>query len=196
MRLLFLFLTLIPFLSSAQNESVVLYFEAEEFNSNVRLNWTISQGNTCNGIDLFRSSDGINYTKIGNIEGICGSTSASTDYSFTDLFPEKNSLNYYRLGLGGFGYSYIVQIEIIDIGPNTYQIRPQPINENGVLLFKNDSGKTAELKVYNTQGNIVGEYSTNDEKFELEELIRLPGGLYHFNLTVNDREIKGKIEIP
>ncbi len=179
-----------------QNENVVLLLRADEFNKNVLLNWSISQGNTCNGIDVFRSIDGVNYTKIGDIEGICGSASEEIDYSFTDLFPVQNSFNFYRLGLGGLGFSYNVKIEIIEIAVNSYQIRPNPVSMDAVLLFKNDASKPAKLKVFNSFGETVSEMVTNESEFNIGEFTELPGGVYRFILDVNEREIKGEIVIP
>ena len=180
----------------AQNEDVVLFFSADEFNKNVLLTWTISEGNTCNGIDIFRSIDGANYTKIGDIEGICGSGVESIDYSFTDNFPEKNVFNHYRLSLGGLGYSYSVKVEVIDIPANSYQIRPQPINEKGLLLFNNNTKKQAELFVFNMNGELVFQRETAESEIKLREMMRFPSGQYSFILMLNEKEITGKIEVP
>jgi hypothetical protein len=196
MKLIVTFLAFNIFLTFGQNEDVVEVFTISEFNKNVLLSWTISEGSTCNGIDVFRSIDGVNYIKIGDIEGICGSNTESIDYNFTDMFPEKNTFNYYRLGLGGLGYTYSVKINIIDIAVNSYQVRPQPINVDALLLFNNDSVKEAELKIYNAQGELVLQKVTNKSKFELRELSSSPSGLYLFTLKLNDKEIKGKIEVP
>ena len=95
---------------SAQNEDVIEYLNASEFNGKVLLSWSIMQGNTCNGIQILHSTDSINFSQISSIEGICGSTQQSISYSFTDLSPEKNANNYYRLQLGGLGFSWIVSV--------------------------------------------------------------------------------------
>ena len=196
MKLIFLFLSMNFFVLYSQNEDVVEVFSANEFNKKVFLNWTISQGNTCNGIDVFRSVNGVDYSKIGDFEGICGSASESIDYNFTDLFPIKNAMNHYRLGLGGLGNSYSVKIEIIDIASNSYQVRPQPVNENALLLFNNDSSKEALLNVYNGKGELILQKSTMKSNFQLGVLSNSPAGLYFFTLNVNEKEIRGKIEVP
>ena len=196
MKLITTFLAFNIFLVIGQNEDVVEVFTASEFNKNVLLSWTITEGNTCNGIDIFRSVDSVNYVKIGDIEGICGSNAESIDYYFTDLFPEKNTFNHYRLGLGSLGNSYSIKINIIDIAVNSYQVRPQPITANALLLFNNDSVKEAELKIYNVKGELVFQKTTNKAKFELGELLNSPSGLYLFTLKLNGKEIKGKIEVP
>jgi len=184
------------FVAFGQNEDVVLFFRAEEFNKNVLLNWTISEGNTCNGIDVYRSLDGVNFSIIGDIEGICGSGTEPIDYSFTDIFPETNGSNYYRLSLGGLGYSYIIKINLIDIPINSYLIVPQPITASSQLFFNNDLSKSAELKIYNYLGELIFAGTTNTAKFELGSLLNEQSGIYQFTIDVNGRELNGKINIP
>ena len=79
---------------------------------------------------------------------------------------------------------------------NSYQVRPQSINAGALLLFNNDSVKEAELKIHNAQGLLVLQKVTNKSKFELRELSSSPSGPYLFKLKLNDKEIKGKIEVP
>ena len=101
----------------AQNEDVVLNFSATEFNGKVLLTWSVTQGNTCNGILILHGTDTLNYSQIGSIEGICGSTAEVIKYQFTDISPNVNQTNYYRLSLGGIGFSYPVIVDVIDAAP-------------------------------------------------------------------------------
>ena len=126
------------FNSMSQNEDVIEYLHASEFNGKVLIAWAITQGNTCNGVIVLHSTDSVNFNQIGSIEGICGSTAESIEYDFTHITPEKNAINYYRLSLGGIGFSWIVSAEVIDMGANTSLVRPNPISENSELLFDNE----------------------------------------------------------
>ena len=110
----------------AKHNSIFDNFTVFENNEKVYLNWTIISGSTCNGIQIYRSTDSISYFKIGSIAGICGSSSTATNCNFTDNNPEKNKFNCYRLELGGNGTSEILSVEIIDI-ESGYQIRPSPV---------------------------------------------------------------------
>lgn len=65
------------------------YFNANSTSNSVLLTWEIKGGNTCNGIAIFRSTDGINFQQIGQVDGLCGSTDFAVAYSYTDLSPEK-----------------------------------------------------------------------------------------------------------
>ena len=85
----------------AQHNSILDNFTVFENNENVYLNWTIISGSTCNGIQIYRSTDNLSFTQIGSIARICGSSSQPRNYAFTDNNPEKNKFNCYRLELGG-----------------------------------------------------------------------------------------------
>ena len=174
-------------------QSPVSHFKAEEINENVYLTWTIQQGFTCNGVDILHSLDSVNFTKIGDIEGICGSSATEINYSFTDLFPEKNKLNYYRLSLGGLAYSNIISIRVIDIPANNYLVVPNPVINQSLIYFENSAFATCRLIVYSTLGQIVFEELITEETFLLQKEV-LPDGPYSFKIIYdNGKEpISGK----
>ena len=70
--------------------------------------------------------DKINFNQIGEISGICGSKFEKISYSFEHPNPIKNRINYYRLALGGLGFSDTISIEILDFKYG-YQVRPNPM---------------------------------------------------------------------
>jgi hypothetical protein len=182
---------------SAQNEDVIEYLNASEFNGKVLLSWSIMQGNTCNGIQILHSTDSINFSQISSIEGICGSTQQSISYSFTDLSPEKNANNYYRLQLGGLGFSWIVSVEVIDLGMNTSIVRPNPLSKTSELLFDNEANFEVFISVYSSSGVLVNMQSTVSEQILLEKS-KYTAGLYHYVLTSEESGVfgKGKFVVP
>jgi hypothetical protein len=182
---------------SAQNEDVIEYLNASEFNGKVLLSWSIMQGNTCNGIQILHSTDSINFSQISSIEGICGSTQQSISYSFTDLSPEKNANNYYRLQLGGLGFSWIVSVEVIDLGMNTSIVRPNPLSKTSELLFDNEANFEVFISVYSSSGILVNMQSTVSEQILLEKS-KYTAGLYHYVLTSEESGVfgTGKFVVP
>lgn len=180
-----------------QNEDVIEYLNASEFNGKVLLSWSIMQGNTCNGIQILHSTDSINFSQISSIEGICGSTQQSISYSFTDLSPEKNANNYYRLQLGGLGFSWIVSVEVIDLGINTSIVRPNPLSKTSELLFDNEANFEVFISVYSSSGVLVNMQSTVSEQILLEKS-KYTAGLYHYVLTSEESGVfgTGKFVVP
>ena len=195
----FFFFVLFIFIAplSAQNEDVIEYLNASEFNGKVLLSWSIMQGNTCNGIQILHSTDSMNFSQISSIEGICGSTQQSISYSFTDLSPEKNANNYYRLQLGGLGFSWIVSVEVIDLGMNTSIVRPNPLSKTSELLFDNEANFEVFISVYSSSGVLVNMQSTVSEQILLEKS-KYTAGLYHYVLTSEESGVfgTGKFVVP
>ncbi|NRA12126.1 MAG: T9SS type A sorting domain-containing protein [Crocinitomicaceae bacterium] len=188
------FLVLIGFTSLSQNEDVINHLTATEFNGKVLLTFAIKQGNTCNGVVIYHSVD---FTSIGSIEGICGSSQEQIEYNFTHLDPEKNEINYYRLSLGGIGFSWIVSAEVIDLGANNALLRPNPISQGSELFFDNETNATVILNIYSSAGILVKSEWTTSELFILNAF-EFESGMYFYSLQPEgiQPEVKGRFVVP
>ena len=171
----------------AQNETVVLNLSATEFNGKVPLTWSVTQGNTCNGIQVLRSLDGVNFEQIGSIEGICGSTSATLKYQFTDPSPFVNVTNYYRLSLGGIGFSYLVNTEVIDTGEEDYVLAPHPLVDESLLIFDNENQELITITFFTERGEIVKEVQTSEQSISLNRS-DFGSGVYIFVLQSDGKQ--------
>ena len=81
----------------SQDAPQVSKFTVESINGKAYLNWTIDAGGTCNGIRILRSTDSLIFQEVGLLEGVCGSLSFPTNYTYTDESPLVNKVNYYKL---------------------------------------------------------------------------------------------------
>jgi hypothetical protein len=168
----------------AQTGPIIDNFNISKSGDQVLLNWRMLAGNTCNGITIFRATDTLYFSQIGHIPGICGSTIESVRYTHADLSPEKNSRNYYRLEFGGVGVSEIISIDIIDVGPKGYQVRPNPVHSEAKIFFRNDNGFKHQLRVYSMNGIEVYTGSTDEEYFSIQST-DLEAGLYMFTISTS-----------
>lgn len=177
---------------SAQTPQVIVLdnFSAYNNNGTTYLSWAIKAGNTCSGIRIYRSADAISFHKIGDIGGICGSITEAINYSFTDLNPEKNKINYYRLGIGTEGYSQTIAIEIINLEHGQVIVRPNPTQANTQFFFKNDNNKLHYLYLYGIfgAGGHSPTLSTYDDYFELDAQM-LAEGMYFFIIENENKNI-------
>ncbi len=180
----------------AQHNPILENFTVSENNGKVYLSWSIVSGSTCNGIQIYRSTDSINFAPVGSIAGICGSSSSAINYNFTDENPVKNKLNFYRLELGNSGSSEILSVEVIDIEANGYQIRPNPVISNGKIYFDNNSKREHKLFIYNLIGIQILSSATKENFFELNTE-KLLSGIYLFTISTegNLPKAKGKIMV-
>lgn len=166
-----------------QAQSVELdNFSVFQHNDEVYLSWTISKGNSCNGIQIERSTDNQTFEIIGYIPGICGSPNFSQPFSHIDEKPQENQVNYYRLELGLQGYSETRQIEFLSVDDDGFQIRPNPAVDQARIVFENNRGELHELEIYSLSGRLVERISGNDNYFELP-VDQYPAGLYLLRLT-------------
>lgn len=170
------------------------YFNATENKSEVLLKWAISKGETCNGILITRSTDSLNFEAIGQIEGVCGSPDFQQPYTFVDTSPLQNTKAYYRLELGISDFSVIISIEVISKNERGYQVRPQPMQNNGRIYFDNSEGKEWNLKVLNTNTQVFFETKTTGDFIELNTS-GWPPGLFVFILSSGSKNIQGKLII-
>jgi len=169
-------------ISFGQKHPILANFSISEFKCDVFLRWSILAGSSCDGIQIYRSTDSINYTEIGSINGICGSVEYEQPYDFTDNNPVKNKINYYRLELGLQGFSQIVSVEIFEIETNGYQIRPHPANNETKIYFNNNKRQEQRFILYNNNGIEVFTTTTNDNFLELNTVL-LQSGIYFFKIS-------------
>ena len=184
----------------AQNEGpghpILDDFKVIEISGKVYIDVTISSGNTCNGITVWRSVDSLNFEQVGDVAGICGNASTPVSYSFIDENPIKNKTIYYKVELGGSGFTIPRSILIIDTQEFGFQIRPNPANEKAVIYFENPQSQEVELVLYDLAGNKMLELKSETNAFTIRTL-ELNKGLYFFSIgkTSSQNRTKGKIMV-
>jgi len=171
--------------AAAQDGTVQLRFSATEVSGKVFLEWTMDLGQTCNGIDIKRSTDNLNFSLIGNIQGICGSPFDTVSYSFIDEAPILNQINYYRLTLGNLGPSQTLTVEIISLEGTGYQVRPNPMVETGRIYFDNDRSEEHSLTLFSNNGRAIRNAVTRNDFFELNTSDLAPG-IFIFRINRED----------
>jgi len=170
----------------SQTHPLLDNFYIVESNGSVVLNWTIKGGSTCNGIQIYRSSDSLNFYQIEDIAGVCGSSSTPQPYNFTDNSPVKNKTNYYRLELGQEGFTSVISIEIIEVGRNGNQVRPNPAKDNARIYFNNTKSEASNLFLYESSGTILLSQTSDSDYFDLN-LSGISSGTYVFIIYQTDR---------
>ena len=178
-------LIIFVFLSCLQSKAqeAILQFSAVQVENNIQLNFTIKSGYTCNGIGIYRSADSVNFTLIGDIQGVCGSTDRNESYSYTDYSPLKNSKNYYRLEPGSLGTSGIAGVFYIDLSENDVLVYPNPLSSTSAIYTLNTSHEERILDIYSRDGKHVYQSKpSRSNTFPLPEE-NFISGIYYFNIS-------------
>ena len=184
-QVIFIVLTILNGGLFAQSHPFLNKFLATRIGDAVYLNWRLKAGSTCNGIQIYRSTDTLSFTKIYEISGVCGAAYESRSYDYTDLSPIKNKINYYRIGLNENGFSQIISLDIISFENDKFQIRPNPIVRESKIYFDNPKNKPYELSVYSLNGSKVFTFQTTNDNFEINGS-SLIAGLYLFVISAID----------
>ncbi|MDZ4667021.1 MAG: T9SS type A sorting domain-containing protein [bacterium] len=190
----FLFLMVISITSNGQNHPILDKFSVFEAGGRVYINCVISAGNTCNGIMVMRSEDSLYYEQIGQIDGVCGSSSEPIQYNFTDDKPIKNKAIYYKLELGGYGFTNPLSLKIIDTKEFGFQVWPNPSKDQTTVYFENIIKGQYVISVFNHLGVMVISEQTTQNYFKVE-VSEIPPGIYPFVISrgTDNPVIFGKI---
>ncbi len=135
-------------------------YEVTELEGRVRISWTIVGGNTCNGQDVERSLDGVSFTTIYRVDGICGSVSEPVPYECVDAAPPELSELYYRVKLGLDGYSSVKSVVFDQITTSDQRFYPSPTTGAATLVLRMASGTPVTLQVWDAGGRVVQEHSS------------------------------------
>lgn len=178
---------------AAQEHPIISFFNAEVYNEQVLLNWNIVDGNNCNGINILRSSDNINYEVIGDIPGVCGAILEEEKYLFIDESPLKNQVNYYKLQLGGQGFTTPLSIDYYETKENGFVVFPNPSSDI-LYLYINGVYTESAIEIIDLNGKLVFDQNVESGTLFKLEPITLRTGTYILRLK-DGSEIVGSSKI-
>jgi hypothetical protein len=161
-------------------------FLLQQVQNTVTMQFTINSGNTCNGIDILRSIDSIHYSVIGNISGVCGSTTDDVTYSFTDFNPVINFDNYYKLDLNVLGFTPVEKIHVYNQEGGVV-LFPNPSESSTGIFYPSTAGRTASIELFNSLGKRILIFeNVKQNPFEFQTG-HLNAGIYFLRLRVDQK---------
>jgi hypothetical protein len=120
----------------------------------VRLNWETSSEQNSAYFDVERSTDGVNYSSIGKVNG-AGNSATLRKYSFTDNNPATGR-NFYRLRQvdldAKFEYSKTISVNMA--ANAAVSIYPNPVQSNMMVEYPK-VGRGAIYKVISMDGRVM-----------------------------------------
>ncbi len=170
--------------SMLQAQSMPLsQFSGFQQGTSIQLSFTISGGNTCQGIEIQRSADSIHYMAIGSIPGICGSIEKEESYFFEDMAPLENQVNHYRLLLGQLGYSATIAVPFYQFDDGLL-LFPNPALDQAMVYYYNEKNELFDIGIFDTTGRLYRLISTRDDSVPLI-VAELPAGIYLVTVQQN-----------
>jgi len=156
------------------------------------LTWSTLQESNSSRFDIERSSDGINFTVIGNTAAK-GVSDKQTNYAFNDIKVNPGT-NYYRLKLvdkdGLFQYSNIVALNVNLKGTNVTGIYPNPFTDRVNIAVSSDVNAQASISLFDNTGKLLARQMSTINKgannVVLQNLDNLAKGFYLIKVQVGE----------
>ncbi len=157
------------------------------------LQWTTTQEVNSSYFGVERSSDGVNFIGIGQVDA-AGNSSVVKSYSLVDVKP-VNGMNYYRLKMvdkdGKFSYSQVRSInEAVSFGMSIY---PNPVVNKLNLNISSDKAMTVEVEVVDNGGKVIAEHEMEVAAGVSTESINVGGlsnGEYYVRVVGSEGEME------
>jgi hypothetical protein len=176
----------------------LISFEARARRSDIQLNWATAQETNNRGFGIERSADGNNFVRIGWVDGH-GTTTARSNYQYTDTEVEPGVLYYYRLrqtDLDNREKLSEIRTARIDQSNVLVSLRPNPASGK-VYLTVSGSSLKADVRLVNSLGQVVRQWNglaTSGNRTELD-ISGLASGLYHLEVRTGEQEHREKLLI-
>ncbi len=137
----------------------ILSFTATKQATQNLLQWATTQEINSSYFAVQRSSDGSNFSTLGQVNA-AGNSSSTHNYTFTDNLSSVNghpSTLFYRLKMvdkdGKFTYSQIRSIN--ETASFAASIYPNPVLNNLNLNFSSDKAMTVQVEIINNEGKVI-----------------------------------------
>lgn len=180
----------------------MLYFNARLKDGDAILEWATASELNNDRFDVERSSDGIIFETIGEVQGN-GTTDLQVVYNFVDIAP-RQGLNYYRLKQvdfdGAFEYSEITFVDFTDTNIRFKAIAyPNPTNQDEINLRLSTGDELApvDIRIIDLNGRVfysnqlIPDDLSNNYKLDIRE--KLADGVYM--ILIRQREQSQQIRL-
>jgi len=185
-------LLFIPSSASAQEHPFLSAFTLTENTGSITLQWALVAGSTCAGTKIERSLNGVEFTLVHEIFGVCGALSEPVSYNWTDPAPPEFSTVYYRLQLGANGNSSIQSLQFDQLVTTDQRAYPSPAFDVVTIAVRIAQQAEVDLRVWNSAGkqvlDRVGEAGPAHE-FNVKTL---PAGVYTYDAVSDGKHFSGR----
>jgi hypothetical protein len=176
----------------AQEHPFIASYTLTEFDGGIRLDWTIQGGSTCDGQDVERSTDGVSFTAVHRILGICGDPTVAVPFTWLDDDPPEFSTVYYRVKLGLNGYTSVKSVVFDQLTKSDQRFFPSPTTGEATLLINNAAADQVELRIYDAAGKLVHERSGLSGRVIPISVPELPSGVFLYLVITNSKVFSGR----
>lgn len=181
-----------PVTVMAQEHPIIASYTLTEFDGGIRIDWTTQGGSTCNGQDVERSTDGVSFTAVHRIDGICGNTSQPVPYDWIDNAPPEFSTVYYRVKLGLDGYTSVRSIVFDQLTTSDQRFFPSPMNGEATLVLNVRGNAAVDLFIWDSAGRLAVQSTALNGPIIPINLSGSASGVYTYRAISDRRVFEGR----
>jgi hypothetical protein len=182
----------VPERALAQEHPFLAEYTVQRVDGSIHIDWTILGGNTCDGQEVERSTDGVHFVAVHRIEGLCGDPLVPRRYDWFDTAPPELSLLSYRVKLGTDGYSSVKTVLFEQLRTTEQRFYPSPTTGEATLLLNVAPGTPVQLLVFDLQGRVLLEREGLQGPLLRLDLAALPQGTYVYRAVADGRAFVGR----
>ena len=170
----------------------LLSFTGQLKNNAAWLQWTTEEEQGTKTFNIERSTNGLDFSNIGNVAALNSITIQNYQYSDTSLYTLTVPVVYYRLKIidadGKYSYSGIVKLILSSI-KGTLTIRPNPVVNNVTVEINATAAEGVNWIITDITGKTVMQNRIQLNKGENSmdiNLGHLPAGMYYLKVVGNN----------
>jgi hypothetical protein len=176
----------------AQEHPFLVDYTVQVVDASIHIDWTILGGNTCDGQEVERSTDGVHFTAVHRIEGLCGDPLVPRRYDWYDTAPPELSWLHYRVKLGTDGYSSVKALRYEQLRTTEQRFYPSPTTGEATLLLNLSPGTAVDLQVLDLNGRVLLDLVDLPGPLLQLDLGTLPQGTYFYRAQADGRAFVGR----
>ena len=182
-----------------RNDATVLpvklkFFDVQKLKNSVLINWNTIQETNSDYFIVQYSTDGKNWIDIAK-KTAAGFSNSSINYEVTDNAPQAG-INFYKLKqVDKNGKTAFSPVKAVVFGEsNEVLITPNPAKDFVNIYFSNNNTKLTKISVFNTNGLLVKELTTN-EQYHKMNTASLSKGMYFIKVQNGEKLTTQKLLI-
>lgn len=158
----------------------------------VLVDWVMKGGTSCDGSEVERSLNGVDFVRVHRIEGICGDPSVPVAFSWADDDPVELSTMHYRIVFGSQGRSSTKAVSFDQLVRSEQRFFPSPANSTATLLLKVPASAQVDLLIADAAGRVMlRREGLVGARHELD-LFAFPAGTYNYVAVADGRRFEGR----
>ncbi|MBK8226395.1 MAG: T9SS type A sorting domain-containing protein [Flavobacteriales bacterium] len=196
MRALSLFLALAACMASRAQDGehpFIQSFTLTVLDGRIHVEWVMTGGSTCDGSQVERSTDGVDFSVVHRIDGLCGDPAVPVLYDWYDEAPPELSTVHFRIAFSGQGRSSAKAVEFRQLIESDFRLFPSPTLGSSTVLLRVPLSALVDLAISDPQGRVVLLRNGLVGREHPLDLSSLPGGVYTVTAMADGRSFASRV---